>query len=272
MIVERCRFIGCRSGEGGTLFVAYYYHLQIAIKDSHFISNYGLYGAALLVGPIGIKDCLKRNTCAMTSQITIENSIFSKNEAELGSALYLVGNYNNSFITLNKVILDLNIAKAAAVIYGVCTLKILQSRIVNTEAVVGSGAGIRNVKILEVVDSVFEGNYYRNRKSGPAVGGGAITFSSDDLDFTSDHSVLIVNTTFNSCSAQHGGAINFDIETDIRVRVKIKNSRFTNNFAVKNGGAIWFSLAQDTQGDLECIKQDKILKVENNDAIAKEPS
>ena len=69
--VERCRFVGCRSVEGA-LEVAHDNHLQMSIKDSHFISNYARYeGAALFVYFIGFRDCLRRNTCAMTSQITL---------------------------------------------------------------------------------------------------------------------------------------------------------------------------------------------------------
>ena len=199
---------------------------------------------------------------------------FSKNGALNGGTLSLIGNYNHSIITLNKVILDLNNHREywpVALIGDFCTLKILQSRILSNGAPVYSGVLIENVKFLEVVDSIFEGNYYPIETAGSHGGRAAIEFSAVNSDFTSNYSVLIVNTTFNSCSSQYGGAIFFNIDTDKRVRVRIKNSRFTKNFAYK-GGAIWFSLAPDTQEDLECITQDKILKVENIDAIEEEPS
>ena len=109
---------------------------------------------------------------------------------------------------------------------------------------------LNDVKTLEVVNSVFDGNYCGDRIRWNVYYGGAISSVSKNVNLTY---FLIMNVTFNNCSASRGGAIY--LANDGKLSLKVKSSRFTNNLSLKGGGAIWFSLAPDAQKDLECIQE-----------------
>ena len=244
LTVERCRFVGCRSGFGGSLYVEHSNHLQLVIKHSDFIFNYAyVNGAALRTVYIRTgfmtDDCLTRTCIIKTS---IENSTFSRNEADDGSALFLEDGFSHkNVITLDKVIMDSNSAwnTATAYILGAYKLKISQSRFLNNRATVEAGGiTIQNVISIEVADSNFDGQYvgdgtyYR-----PLVGGGALTLLNYNFDRRHYDSafVFIINSTFNNCSASRGGAILLQPYKPIHLTI---NSSTFNNCSGSRGGAI----------------------------------
>ena len=266
LTVERCRFIGCRSENGGSLYVEHSRHLQLVIKHSDFIFNCAYYqGAALQTDYTATgfmtDDCRPRTTCIVES--LIENSTFSRNEARFGSVLIMYGsNFHMtcSNLTFNKVIMDSNTAMdgSTALIWDACKLKISQSRFLNNRAAVeAGGVEIRDVKSIEVADSIFDGNYVgKETYSRPSAGGGALTL----LNYYFDHRyydsafVFIINSTFNNCSASRGGAIL--LQSYEPMHLTIKSSRFTKNLSVKGGGATWLSLTEDTAKNPERCDKD----------------
>ena len=213
LTVERCRFIGCSSENGGSLYVEHSKHLQLVIKHSDFIFNCAYYqGAALRTDYTATgfmtDDWRPRKTCIV--ETLIENSTFSRNEARVGSVLIMYGsNFHMtcSNLTFNKVIMDSNTAMdgSTAVIFNVWKLKISQSRFLSNRAA-GEAVGkeIRGaVKSTEVVDSIFDGNYFgKETYSRSSEGGGALTLINYCFHCYYDRAfVFIINSTFNNCSA-----------------------------------------------------------------------
>ena len=147
LTVERCRFIGCRSENGGSLYVEHSKHLQLVIKHSDFIFNCAYYqGTALRTDYTATgfmtDDWRPRKTCIV--ETLIENSTFSRNEARVGSVLIMYGsNFHMtcSNLTFNKVIMDSTTAMdgSTALIWDACKLKISQSRFLNNKGSWRSG-------------------------------------------------------------------------------------------------------------------------------------
>ena len=279
LTVERCRFIGCRSEHGGSLYVEHSNHLQLVIKHSDFIFNYAYDDAAALSTnykqtEVMTDDCRTRKTCIV--ETSIENSTFSRNEGGVLS-LYGSGNLNMpcSDIIFTKVIMDSNSAKGyTAFIRGACKVKISQSRLLNNRAVFGaSGIGIRDVISIEVADSIFDGNYVWKDTQVIRPGGGALTLLNYEFDhlYYDSAFVFILNSTFNNsgggggaillqsyepihltinsstfnnCSASRGGALH--VQSYEHIHLTINSSRFTKNLSDKGGGATWLSLTEDT--------------------------
>ena len=208
LTVERCRFIGCRSENGGSLYVEHSNHLQLVIKHSDFIFNYAYRKGAALetdykLTEVMTDDCLTRKTSIV--ETSIENSTFSRNEAALGSALCLEDRISHqNVITLDKVIMHSNSAwnTATAYILGAYKLKASQSRFLNNRAAIETGGiEIMDVRTTEVADSIFDGNYVEEGTYSN-VGGGALmllNYYFDRRDYDSAF-VFIMNSTFNNCS------------------------------------------------------------------------
>ena len=248
LTVERCQFIGCRSVNGGSIYVNHSNHLQLVIKHSDFIFNYasGVEGAVLHTAyaptEVTTDDC--RTSCRTSKtcivETSIENSTFSRNEAH-GCVLFLDGSssLNMSCINIifNKVIMDSNSAMGhTAFIFSGGKLKISQSRLVNNRAAF-DGIAIRDVISIEIADSIFDSNYAWDDTFSTA-GGGALTLIYYDIDHRYYDSAfgVIINSTFNNCSASSGGAI---LLTSLEpIHVTINSSRFTKNRSVNGEGAI----------------------------------
>ncbi|KAL9969738.1 hypothetical protein ACROYT_G021993 [Oculina patagonica] len=254
LIVEDSRFVGCGSDgfdDGGSVSVLYQSQIIVSINNSHFISNYAASGGALTIFPSMIYD---DRWTRKPSQITVKNSTFTSNTAENGGAIYLVVN-NHSIFTLENVSMKSNKAQGnggAAAISPIFSIKIRHSRFLSNSADERGGAFvISNVNVLEVEDSLFDGNYAWSIASGPIEFGGALYIDCRVI-FTS---IVIVNTTFNNCSAElAGGAIYLAHEGN--VSLVIKKSRFVENLSFQNlgtGGAISTQLSQDIETDPGCI-------------------
>ena len=256
--VERCRFISCRSVDGGSLCVGYFNHdqRQLVIKHSEFIFNYAYrYGAAVatrrrLIGAM-TDDCRTRNTHIF--EISIENSTFSRNEAADGSALFVADDeffyHGHSVATFEKVIMDSNIAwdRDTVVIWDACKLKISRSRFLNNKAAQAGGIALVGVISTQVANSIFDGNYGGANGIDSGVSGGALALENASKDNRCNVSALlwIVNSTFNNCSGPRGGAIS--LLSWAPLHVAVKSSRFTKNHSFKYGGATWLSLTEDTK-------------------------
>jgi len=254
LTVERCRFIGCRASDGGALSVSHvtFDPLQLVIKHSDFIFNHAKSGGGAvavscdLCYPEVMRDgCLRGNTGIF--ETSIENSTFSRNEADMGSALDLI----SGVITLDKVIMDSNSAfvSATVLIGHVCKLKISQSRLINNRAatVSVSGIGIQGVIRAEVTDSIFDGNYC-GTETNPILSGGALAVMISHSACSAF--ISIINSTFNNCSASYGGAIS--LFSGKPVNLTIRSSRFTKNHSIKGGGALWLTLTEDTKNPAKC--------------------
>ena len=265
LTVERCKFIGCRSVNGGSIYVSHGNHLQLVIRHSDFIFNYAYDGcAALQTAYAGTEvttddcrtSCRTSKTCIV--ETSIENSTFSRNEAhDCVLLLEGSGNLNMSCIDIifNQVIMDSNsVMGHTAFILSAGKLKISQFRLVNNRAAFG-GIGIMDVLSIEIADSIFDSNYVWDDTISTE-GGGALNLMNYDIDhrYYDSAFVVIINSTFNNCSASNGGAI---FLTSLEpIHVTINSSRFTKNHSVNGGGAIRLLLTEDTAKNPEKCGED----------------
>ena len=251
LIVESSRFIGSKSvfscfSFGASLSVLSTTQIKISINNSHFISNFG--GAfAVWCQSIHWRDGFVA--------VTIEHSTFLYNINRGTFALAIL--VDGGSIFLGNVIMESNIIVdgselgGAASIQSNCTLKINQSRFLrNTGTGFGVVFSLINLNKFEVQDTIFDSNYDVFYYAGS---GSALYFAG----FRSSASISIVigNTTFNNCSAFQGGAINlFEVGN---VNLEVRSSRFVNNLVqtkdISFGGAIYLSLAPDTETNPGCI-------------------
>ena len=259
LTVASSNFTGCMANVfGGSLYVEYETAMQLSINNSHFISNsaeWG-FGGVLWAGSLTTDDrSLKRNP----SQIQIEFSTFSSNRARQGGALFLMMNSESNLI-LQEVVMESNAAVerfgGAAVIYN-CTVKVQKSQFLSNFA--GSYGGVfwmaDEMHNFKVIDSLFDSNAALNYK------GGAFQIQTRSAVL----SVLIINSTFQNCSAQAGaGAIS--IESDQNITVVVKRSRFLRNrsYIFGDGGALYFSMWPDVQKDPGCTKKRSSSDTQNN--------
>lgn len=135
---------------------------------------------------------------------------------------------------------------AAAI--AILTLKVRNCRSLRN-SVYGNGGvfGMFDINTLEVVDSLFVSN------SVPFLGGGAFYIQPSNIFF---NSVLIINTTFENCSAMEGGAV--FLEQGGNLSLVIKQSRFVKNRSRKFPGirgALYISLPRDEQNDPGCMME-----------------
>ncbi|KAL9969735.1 hypothetical protein ACROYT_G021989 [Oculina patagonica] len=201
------------AGAGGSLGVVSNREMKMNVNNSFFISNYAFYGGSLAIYPLNWDDRM------LNGEITIQNSIFSNNSAEMGGAIFLKGN-NKSVLVLENVTMDSNRANrygGAAVIGIFFALKIYQSRILNNTIKNGGGGVVYmlDFHILEVKGSLFDSNgvWSDNPVNEDAIAGGALSVIAYNL---TSISISIINTTFNnnSCSALSGGAIYISLVLD----------------------------------------------------------
>ena len=244
LIVDSSNFTRCRASDGASLYAIYETEMQITINNSHFISNNAeMLGGALCVYPSNTEgENWKRNS----GQITIENSAFINNRAFRGGAFNLESNSQTSLI-LQRVVMESNGAEedgGAAVINKLGTMVIRKSRFLNNRGESYGGVfSMVDVHILNVADSFFESNSAWSSSGGAFVTQSRLTIQS----------ITIIHSEFNNCSAgQLAGAIY--LKSEGHLSLVIKKSRFTRNqeYSFGGGGALFLSLASDSQTDPGC--------------------
>ncbi|KAJ7378424.1 hypothetical protein OS493_022958 [Desmophyllum pertusum] len=289
LVVESCRFIDCRTGlwtaDGGSLKLLYQTKIEISINNSHIISSYAGTGGALSIRPSSIENTDE----PMASHITIRNSTFSNNRAvQTGGAIYLTVN-NRSTLILQNVVMESNSVKGAtfgtyasyeggaiSIDSPIFALRVLHSRFLkntvasngsNVEGLTAGGAlFISDVHILEVKDSHFDGNYAGNFTSVPdptyVAFGGALYIKCGVMSIS--NSIVIINTTFNSCAARGGGGAIYLVYYG-NISLVIERSRFVDNFSFSTGGGA-ISLIQDIEKNGVCFQQIYFSASQINDA------
>ena len=214
----------------------------VSIKNSLFSSNSASgFGGALNFFEEG-------NRTRVASQVTIERSTFTNNSAFEGGAICAIGASSKSILVLEQVIMESNSAinDGGAAAIAILTLKVRNCRLLRN-SVYGNGGvfGTFDINTLEVVDTLFVSN------SAPFLGGGAIYIQPSNIFF---NSILIINTTFENCSAMGGGAV--FLQQGRNLSLVIKQSRFVKNRSRKfSGGALFISLPLDEQNNPGCMKE-----------------
>ena len=244
--VEHSLFMGCRldltsNNSGTNLVILTEKKNRINITDTHFISNSG---GAISIFREG------------RSHVIIAHSTFFHSSFRA----LVIGIFveKGSIVTFNNVSMESNTIVAgfggSAVFIGQnCKLLIQQSRFLNNKGVgFGTVFSLFSISVLEVQDSLFDGNYNGDSISGSwqDFSGGAIY-----IDTSRESYIAIINTTFNNCVASQGGAL--FISSDGNVTLEVKGSRFVSNFVPSSdlsfGGAVYLSLAPDAEIDPGCI-------------------
>ena len=223
LTVESCRFEGCvTEGNfiGGSLGVFYKGKIKININNSNFISNYGVLTIAL--GPY-LSEPTANSTSIKKSWVKIQNSMFLHNSGLVSPVFVRV--FNQSVVIFQNLSMKSNRVFShpgsgmggAASIGNDCFLTIQKCRFSQNKADNKGGALSVAAHSLNVKDSFFVGNKVLFL---PAAGGA--------LFINNAMSVVIFNTTFNSCSGTYGGAIYAALSSS---DLKIKKCHFVENNA-----------------------------------------
>ena len=244
--VEHSLFMGCRldltsNNSGTNLVILTEKKNRINITDTHFISNSG--GAIIILREGRSHVIIAHSTFFHSSFRALVIGIF----VEKGSIV----TFNNVSMESNTIVAGFG---GSAVFIGQnCKLLIQQSRFLNNKGVgFGTVFSLFSISVLEVQDSLFDGNYNGDSISGSwqDFSGGAIY-----IDTSRESYIAIINTTFNNCVASQGGAL--FISSDGNVTLEVKGSRFVSNFVPSSdlsfGGAVYLSLAPDAEIDPGCI-------------------
>ena len=264
LTVERSRFMECTSDApfvfGGSLTAFYKTQVELSINNSFFISNYG--GALLIDNHLSAG---KRWT--QKSKVTIENSLFLNNignvsQNAVGAVVILVRNHN--IVVLKNVTMESNRevgSGGAATIGSNCTLKIYLCRFLQNAALSYGGAIYAlDLNLLQVQDSLFDGNYVQlDLKQPQQVGGALCIGQSAPTSFSTI--ISIFNTNFTNCSSiNSGGALYLSHFGNLHL--EIKDSLFIGNLVLTEfGGAISLSLPPDTLMNPGCIQKDTVSQI-----------
>ena len=227
---------------GGALFLQYS-TLTLMIDKSRFFNNTANEAGAIDISP----SLFSRQEC----HVTIERSTFSNNYAWGGAGAISLCANNQSVLLLETVTMESNRVQysgGAVVIYSIFALKVRKSWFINNTALTSEGGvfSVYNANVLELQECHF----HSNRAKGDSYGG-ALYVRSYPLSSTS---ILITKTTFTNCHSRMGGGALF-LDTLGNVSLRVKRSRFVENYSLKNeGGAIAIYLDPDTPNDPGCIK------------------
>ena len=257
LVVKHSQFNSCSSGHyGGSLSIFCVTDVVLNITNSTFISNNAAHsGGALSLFPPPISS---GDRGGILSQIAIENSTFSNNYAKHdGGAVCIVLDVYKCIVILENVIMESNGATTggALSIPGIFGVKILQSRLLRNRAgAMGGGLYVQEINLLEIEDSLFDGNIAWGMMQVSELGG-ALFISGITGKFS--RNISIINTTFQNCSTgQSGGAIYLYYEEG-NITFTVKKSRFLDNLSFQNsGGTILLSLPPDIKKDPGCAPND----------------
>ncbi|WP_303235655.1 beta strand repeat-containing protein [Methanosphaera cuniculi] len=211
---------GSNQASGGAILINSYNKTaspKLTVNNSIFDKNEAYDGGVIDIASV-TKDC-------KNATVTINNSTFKNNNATNGGAIYL--EYGD--ITIENSIFDNNTGKLGGALYLKGHANINNSTFANNNATSNGGAiNVYNVNVLSanpytlnIKNSKFTDNIAKTN-------GGAIA---------TQH-IAVNNTTFtNNKAGAKGGAIH-SANTAKTMPININNSKFTQNTAGSNGGAV----------------------------------
>ena len=211
---------GSNHASGGAILINSYNKTaspSLTVNNSIFDKNEAYEGGVIDIASV-TRDC-------KNATVTINNSTFKNNNATNGGAIYL--EYGD--ITIDNSIFDNNTGKLGGALYLKGHANINNSTFTKNNATSNGGAiNVYNVNVLSanpytlnIKNSIFTDNIASSN-------GGAIA---------TQH-IAVNNTTFtNNKAGAKGGAIH-SANTVKTMPVNINNSKFTQNTAGTNGGAI----------------------------------
>ncbi|MBQ6219160.1 MAG: hypothetical protein IJJ47_05460 [Methanosphaera sp.] len=249
LIVDNCTFTSNHANYGGAISnIAP--NVKITVKNTEFnMNNASQYGGAIVntgdSSTTSIKNSVFNNNQLTTkthnrlpssggalyfggnTSNIVENSSFSSNYAYYGGAIYNSGSSNLTLVSTkfnsNKAIFNTYTGLGGAIMIGTGRASFNNLTFTSNSANDGGAIYLKNRNNFTIKKSYFANN--------SAVSyGGAISASGSISEVT------IINSTFISNSARNGASY---IATNYSITTNIRNSKFSNNIAEKNGGAIF---------------------------------
>ena len=220
--VNNCRFIKDSANVGGGLYLISAGNSNI--KNSCFDSNSALkHGSAAYFTGIGT--------------VRVSDTNFTNNAAKyIGGALFIVSYYNN----FTNCIFKNNSANSGGALFSSSTSNEFWNCIFSDNLAYSSGGAILVHNDINVYECEFISNTVITDEwdTFGILGGGAI-YSFDSLN--------IHNSTFTNNNASYGGALH------VNKFLKTYKSRFINNTAASNGGAIHANNWQMMRSDMSLL-------------------
>ena len=261
LIVDGSRFIRCTSlgdYKGGSLYVSYVTQtLEMSINNSYFISNTAQLGGAIVVVE-DVRSNSNELSIKNTGQIAIERSTFFNNKVQGYGGAVSVDVYTPTVLVFDKVTMESN---SAAVSGAVETSGVSKLKIHQSRF-------FKNTADADVAGAfgVFNVNFIEVLDSC-FDGGGTFQIISlmSRLNFTTSlfTAVFIFNTTFSNCSAAYNGGAIYLFHVG-NVSLEVKRCRFVDNFVPRFfGGAIHLELAPDTETNSGCTGKQPLCQVNN---------
>lgn len=232
VITTNVTFMNCSGNydQGGAVYLSKSEYISINDK---FIDDYAKYGSAIY----------SRN-----SNMTISNATFKNANRIVWGLIYA---YDSTWEVLDTTFTNITSKYATAIFstYGVAKIK--RSKFNNLFANVTAGA-----VGLKIGTYIIEDCEFINVSSSK--NGGAVFV---DLDVY-DGNVSVINTKFENCSSEFGGAY-LQLSGDCL----ITNSTFKNNFADYDGGAFYIS-SLDKAEIINCTFEDNNVNLTHGDYVA----
>ena len=227
----------------------------VKVTNSNFTGNKGVYGGAITMTKVGDNN---------EGSITIDNCNFTDNFAYAGGAVYIGdSSYTNFEYTINNCRFENNIASGIGSPNYVASGGAVVINRNTKQGIVNGSTFIGNKLVQPVGDGDYGGAIATTRDTPIAIEncwfennsavtqGGAVflwtTSSIENCTFVNnsassagavavyDGRVTIKNVTFDSNKAVEGGSIL------CKDNIDVSDSRFINNNATENGGAIYFT-------------------------------
>ena len=217
--LNNCRFINNSANMGGALYLIT--SNTSNIKNSCFINNYvATHGSAAYLTGIGT--------------VLFSSTNFTNNVAKYNGGAVFSINYKNNF---TKCLFENNSANGGGSIYSNANSNCFRYCVFKDNSAEMLGGAITVHNKIEVYDCEFINNVARHEEQSvfAGTGGGAI-YSFDDLS--------ISNSIFTNNTACYGSALYTN------KYLKIYKSRFVNNVASKDGGAIFTNVWQHIKNDI----------------------
>lgn len=211
---------GSNRASGGAILINSYNKTDspsLTVNNSIFDKNEAYEGGVIDIASV-TRDC-------KNATVTINNSTFKNNNATNGGAIYL--EYGD--VTITNSIFDNNTGKLGGALYLKGNANINNTTFTNNNATSNGGAiNVYSVNVLSTIpytininNSIFTDNIAKTN-------GGAIATQHLNLN----------NSTFtNNKAGAKGGSI-YSANTAKTMPVNINNSKFTQNTAGTNGGAV----------------------------------
>lgn len=229
---------------------------NVTVSNSYFLNNYAeRYGGSIFVygnGTLYVEDSIFKNStsnhyggaisgatkteivnCSFTDSfaadhggavaswenLTVIDSNFTRNTADVGGAIFNYGEQN--YTTIMRCNFINTTQRTNGALYLTCNALVINSTFINSHTTDGTTGAIECHINLTVISSNFI-NSTAERSWGHSVGG-AITNYGENLH--------VKDSTFENSYAMRGGAI-----ATYSGNAFVENSRFTNNSAIYGGG------------------------------------